>query len=147
MKLVYDTEGNGLLPVIDRFWCLCTKDVDTLEERQFRPDEFEEGIDFLFSSDEIICHNQIGFDLPAMEKVYGRTYKGIVTDSLVLSRLLNPDRSWGHSLAGWAKHLGNEQKVENEDWSKYTEHMLHRCVVDVRINYDAYMEMLQEMEN
>jgi len=127
-------------------WCICTLDCDTGEERSFRPDELKEGLSFLFSADEIICHNQIGYDLPAIEKLYGITYGGTITDTLVLSRLLNPDRVGGHSIAAWAKTLElEEQKVVNEDWSKFTEHMLHRCVVDVRINKDVYDALMEEM--
>jgi DNA polymerase-1 len=147
MKLVWDTEGNGLLDTITDMWCICTADLESGEERQFRPEEIEEGIDYLFSASTLICHNEIAYDLAVIKKLYGREYSGEVIDTLVLSRLLNPDRDGGHSLEALSKSLlGEDLKVVNEDWSVFTEHMLHRCVVDVRINKDVYYKLLEEMD-
>lgn len=147
MKLVYDLEANDLLYGVTKIWCLCTYDLDTSEERQYGPDRVEEGLDYLFSSELLVCHNEIAYDLKAIKKLYNKSYSGEVFDTLVASCLFNPDRPNGHSLEAWAKTLGlEEQKIQNEDWSVYTENMLQRCIVDVRINKEVYTALLKEME-
>ena len=67
-RLVADIESDGLLDTITRVWCIHTLDVDTGEERGFGPDEILAGLDHLQSADELILHNGIGFDLPALQQ-------------------------------------------------------------------------------
>ena len=69
-RLAFDIETNGLLPELDRIHCLEIKDVDTGQEYSFGPREVELGIDVLEKADEIIGHNILGFDIPAIYKVY-----------------------------------------------------------------------------
>jgi len=54
---------------------------------------------------------------------------------------MNPRRRGGHSLKALAPEYG-EVKVENEDWSKYTDHMLSRCVSDVEITRKLYLDLM-----
>lgn len=50
-----------------------------------------EALDRLSEADLIVGHNVIGFDLPAIAKVYpGWTYKGQVRDTLIMARLIWP---------------------------------------------------------
>ena len=92
-RLVADIESDGLLDTITRVWCIHTLDVDTGEEEGFGPDEILAGLDHLQSADELILHNGIGFDLPALQKVYPHfNTDGIkIFDTLVASRLIQAD--------------------------------------------------------
>lgn len=89
-------------------------------------------------------HNIIGFDLPALFKLYGKwdTYPRIL-DTQVVSRFLWPERPWGHSLAGWGKHLGNE-KIEFNDYSAYSQEMMDYCTQDVLLNMDVLKALEKE---
>lgn len=144
MRLVYDTESDGFVEEAAVIWCIVTKDIDTNEIYKFPPDRIKEGIELLESANELICHNQIAHDLRLIKKLYPSFKpKGLILDTLILSQLLNPDRKGGHSLAQYGEELGIP-KVENEDWSKFTPHMLHRCEVDVGINHKVYDKLMTE---
>lgn len=154
MRLVFDMEGNGLREECSRVWCIVTKDIDTDEIRQFRPDEIDKALAHLKSASLLIGHNIIGYDIPVFNKLFGWCTLGELFDTLVVSRLLNPDRKvpagWTgslkpHSVEAWGMRFGRH-KPENEDWSQYTEHMLHRCTEDVEITYLIYQELLREMK-
>lgn len=92
-RLVYDTETNGLLDQLDRIHCLSIRDVETEEEWSFAdhrqthsyPD-IPEGLAMLSEADEIIAHNGIGFDLPAILKCYPQFSFKKHGDTLVVSR-------------------------------------------------------------
>jgi len=154
MKLVFDMEGNGLREDCTRVWCIVTKDIDTSEIRQFKPHEIHEALEHLKRANMLIGHNIIGYDIPVFNKLYKWCTMGELFDTLVVSRLLNPDRKvpegWSgqqkpHSVEAWGMRFGRAKPV-NEDWSAYTDHMLHRCTEDVEITHMIYNELLKEMK-
>ena len=63
--------------------------------------------------------------------------------TMILSQLMFPERPGGHSLASWGERLGFA-KVEHEDWSQYSEDMLHRCQVDVSLTKMVYEALCSE---
>ena len=123
MKLIFDIESDGLLPELTKIHCLVAKDIETNRLYSFRPDEVEKGLDLLSNAKEIIAHNGIGFDVPAIKKVYPRwNTNARITDTLVLSRLIWPDLKnkdfqvankhgfeprliGSHSLEAWGRRL------------------------------------------
>lgn len=151
MKLVLDTENNGLLDTITKMWCIVAKDIDTKEVYKFPPDQLQQGLELLKSAPLIIGHNIIAYDFPVMDRLKGFTYTGKVFDTLVVSRLLNPDRripkgaKTAHSLEAWGIRMG-VHKPAHEDWSQYSEEMMVRCETDVEINEWTYYELLKEMK-
>ena len=119
-RWVWDLESNGLLDTIHTVWCIVCRNVDTDEVREFGPDDIQSALDLLSGADEIIGHNIIGYDIPALQIVYPEwSTSAIVTDTLILSRLVRgdlfnddaernftqerfPKRLWGsHSLKAW----------------------------------------------
>ena len=66
MKLVFDIEGNNLLPGLSAFHCAGAQDVDTGKEYWFRPNQLQEFLDLLDSAKVIIAHNAFGYDIPAL---------------------------------------------------------------------------------
>ena len=40
----------------------------------------------------LVFHNGISYDFPLLKKLYGYEYKGVVVDTLLMSRLQDPDR-------------------------------------------------------
>ena len=150
-KLVWDIEGNGLLPELTDIWMLVCRDADTDEEFIFTdyneeyPD-LQEGLAFLNSAKSLIGHNIIGYDIPALKQVLGWEIKGpTIVDTLIMSRVLNYQRfSQRHALAKFGEYF-NVPKPVHEDWSQYSEEMLHRCREDVRINKLTYDLLVTEM--
>lgn len=142
MRLVWDIEATGLLDhtTIDytaspyvllpsfKIHCICGKDKNTgkkyriVGEKQVR----EEFPKLLKQATELIGHNEINYDMLAAIKlflgipyeinddqtvtIFGRNVK--LTDTLVVSKTLNPDRHGGHSLDEWGKRLG----LNKIDW-------------------------------
>ena len=111
----------------------------------FKPDQIQEGIDFLLTATKLIGHNIIGFDIPVIEKLYGvdLSTNCAVMDTLVLSRLFNPTREGSHSLAAWGYRLG-QRKMDFKEFEEYTEEMLTYCINDVLVNAKLYNHLKVE---
>jgi len=142
MDLVFDIETDGLEAT--KVWCLVAQDAETKEVYKFTPDNLDEGYKFLTTATRLIGHNIIGFDIPLVEKFGGVNLSAIeVIDTLVLSRLFNPTRDGGHSLATWGYKLGYP-KIEFEDYYNYSEEMMDYCVRDVELNTKVLEELRKE---
>lgn len=150
MHLVFDSEADGLLPTVTQCWCIVAKDLETMELHKFRPNEIGQGLELLSQASTLVGHNIVGYDFRMFHKLYGWKYTGKVFDTLVASRVLWPDRplpknkirgeeysmsKYGpaHSIGAWGWRLGRF-KPEHEDWSVFSDEMLHRCTEDVEIN-------------
>lgn len=147
MRIVFDTEGNDLYEGITDMWCLVYKDIDTGQVSSIihSSPTFVEELRSLFEKCTLIIgHNIISYDLAVLKKLFGIEYTGELFDTLVVSRLLNPDRFGGHSLDAWGKRF-KRYKPEHEDWSRYSPEMLHRCTEDVEINHLVYDALHDEM--
>lgn len=155
----FDLEGDNLYPEVTTIWCGCVKDHETGDIKSYFGDGLADLCSDLASYDVLIGHNSIYYDFPALRKLYGWEYKGIKVDTLQMSRLQRPNRSlppncpkWDshgerttpHSVAAWAYRIGEERKIEHEDWSQFSEEMLARCKRDVEIQYGIYEALLEE---
>lgn len=157
MRLVFDVEANGLLDKADKIWCITSKDIDSGDKDQWSiktGKNITEAIqDKVYIADELIGQNIIQYDLPLIEKVTGLDYVKKVTDTLVMSRLLNPDRSkpagytgkgGPHSLECYGHRLGRA-KPGHEDWQNFSPEMLHRNDEDTEITHLLYNYLIAEM--
>lgn len=147
MKFVYDIEANGFYEEADTIWCIVTKELDDGHVRTHRSDwagSIECGIKMLEQAELLICHNEIDYDLRLIKKLYP-TFKpnSLILDTYLLSQLLQPDRAGGHSLQSYGERFGRA-KPEHEDWSRFTQEMLHRCAEDVEINHLTYTYLMDE---
>lgn len=154
---VGDLEANGLLHQADRVWCGVFKDIETGEMFKFYPgshlDYLDSMLSFLDSVDVLIMHNGIGYDWPLLEKLYNYEYKGKKVDTLIMSRLHKPERrvpsncpnkkAGPHSVEAWGYRVGRG-KPEHEDWSRFSQEMLHRCTEDVEIQHEVYNALRKE---
>lgn len=170
MRVVFDIETSGLLNEwLDysqypfrlkegfKIHCLCAKDVDTGKKYEFYGDTIKDIPEFFSSVDYVITHNGIGFDLRVLQLFFNidfdigpdRFVGGCyVDDTLVLSRVLYPDRKGGHSLKAWGKRLGilKGDFSENTDWKDFSEDMLRYCRQDVEVNEAAWKALWKEAE-
>ena len=142
MDLVFDIETDDLKAT--KIWCLVAQDMDSGKIYKFPPEKLSEGYELLSNADTLIGHNIIGFDIPMVEKFGGVDLSKIpVIDTLVLSRLFNPNRGGGHSLENWG-YILNFKKIEFEDYLNYSKEMLDYCVRDVQVNTLVLKKLREE---
>lgn len=92
-------------------------------------------------ADRIVMHNGLAYDVHALQKCYGETAidRRKVYDTLVVGRLLDPEEK-AQSLEAWGERLGL-QKVEYDEWDRFTPEMVERCEVDVRLTARVYRRL------
>ena len=160
MRLVFDVETDGLYDNVTIIHCAVFKCLDT--NRIWKLRKPESIVKMLQNCTFLVGHNIIDYDIPVIHKLTGYEYTGEVFDTIVMSRELfrhiqvptqmkedykeKGKRLDGtHSLAAWGYRF-NMAKVENEDWSVFTAHMLQRCIMDVNITHKLY-EYIQKKWN
>lgn len=130
---------------------------DTSQRWVFGPDTIQNGIVLLQTASELIFHNGLAFDIPAIQKVFPAfSTDGVkVTDTLVLSRLIRadlknddfldaphlPKKLYGsHSLKAWGIRLGVHKGDfgETTDWSEWSQEMQDYCVQDVTVTHKLW---------
>lgn len=140
-RLVFDIEADNLLYEATKIHCICTYCYDDDSYRQFYDDNILEGIDYLDSSQLIIGHNICGYDLHLIRKLYGIELTSSPRDTYCMSKMFYPEQH-SHGLEFYGKKF-NRHKPHHEDWSVFSEEMLHRCMEDVEINkltYDYFIK-------
>lgn len=148
-----DLEADGLLQSATKVHCGVFKDIVTNEVVKFRPHQIKEMLQYLDTINVLIMHNGIGYDWPLLEKLYKYKFKGQKVDTLIMSRLLNPKRIipfncpnkkvGPHSVEAWGYRVGRG-KPEHNDWSVFSEEMLHRCAEDVEIQHLIFNALKEE---
>ena len=141
-QLVFDIETNGLNPSI--IWCICGIKDDKMFTLEM-PDKqawecLMEGVT------EVIGHNILRYDIPVVERLLGVKIDCKVTDTLVMSRLYNPQLEGGHSLDSWGQRL-NFPKGDYHDWSALTPEMVEYCQQDVRVTERVYEVLVKELSS
>lgn len=137
----FDIETDGLDPSV--VWCAAIADHHTGHVKGYGPGRLAEFLSDLDRYNCITGHNCIGYDLPVLRRLLSYVPRqGVrIWDTLIQSRLQRPNRTSPpqakgspapHSVEAWAYRVG-ERKVEHDDWSHYSEDMLHRCKEDTRI--------------
>lgn len=165
-RLLFDIETNGFLEAMDTVHSLVIRDLDSKEQLSCTDSDpnapgIIHGLDVLAKAESIYGHNIIGFDLPAIQKVYPRwKWTGRIVDTLVLSRTRFahlkeqdfertrahklPSQYIGlHSLEAWGYRLGL-LKDDYKDWcvrngidepfAKWRQEMQDYCDQDVDVN-------------
>ncbi len=142
MRVAIDIETNLKHNTI---WCCSTYNLDTKEVKTWtNAQDFNK---FIQQAVLIIAHNGISFDYPVLNRVWKTSIRlSQVRDTLVMSRLSNPSREGGHSLANLAK-LVNRTKKEYDDFEGgLTDDMILYCQEDVIICGELYLYLLQELK-
>lgn len=122
--VVFDAEANGLFP--DRFHCLCTNG-------ELATTSYDEMREFLTSTEVLVGHNIIRWDIVHLERVLGIKVKARLIDTLAISWYLEPERI-RHGLESYGEEFG-VLKPHIADWDSLTiEEYIHRCKRDVEIN-------------
>lgn len=154
--LVFDVETDGLLRTVSKVHCLVTYDTETnlltAYNNQGNCPSIVDGLIHLSKAKHLIGHNIIGYDLPALRKIYPHfKLEGKPYDTLILSRLFYPNlyavddkRKWKgmptniygrHSLKAWGYRLKENKGDfgETTDWASWTQDMQDYCLQDVKV--------------
>lgn len=115
----------------DTIWCAIT--MKGWETKVWtKPD----GLQQYLKGEEVCAHNLIGFDAPVLRKVWDvQIPVSKAVDTLIMSRLMNPQIEGGHSLKAWGKRLGNDKMdFDTEDFDGgLTDEMIEYCKRDVEV--------------
>ena len=162
---VFDIETNAIgnwntLEGLEVVHCIVIMDNEgTHRYRQNSEcNNINEALDRLSKADCLVAHNGIGFDLPALRKLYGFEHPRII-DTMVLGRLIHPDRKredWqeaklptfmrgAHSLKSWGMRLGvhKDEHGATETWEHWSQAMEDYCVQDVVVNEALYTYLMK----
>lgn len=131
LQIVLDLEANGLKP--SRIWAVVCKVVGGSSFNVFTENDVEAFRQFLVEhrDAEFYAHNGHSYDYPVLERLWGVVVPNAM-DTLVLSRLADPNRDGGHSLKSWGGRLGFP-KGDHTDWTQYSPAMLDYCKRDVEL--------------
>lgn len=174
--LFFDIETDGLLDTLSRVHCMTIID-EQGEVFKYPPSKVSIGVHKLQGAlnhgEQIVGHNIIKFDIPALEKLFEdfkvtRSQRQYVVDTLVLSHLMYSDKKeedsklfrvgilpgqliGSHSLKAWGYRLGElkgDYKDTHEDaWSSFNEDMMEYNVQDVRVTKKLYEYFKGYMNN
>lgn len=142
-KVVFDIETTM---TADKIWCIVCKHGDTYY--QFKEDRLHRFAELIKQTEEVIGHNIIGFDIPVVNTIFGYDVFANckITDTLVLSRLLNPMIEGGHSLKNWGTKLG-QNKIHFEQFDFFSEDMLTYCRNDVELTERLYKFLINKTKD
>ena len=150
-ELVYDIEADNLLPGLTRIWCIgvCNPktpdDVITYTNYDDNHPSLMEGLHRLKAAKRLIGHNNIGYDCPAIEKLYpGYVRFEQQWDNMVVAALVNPSRR-SLALATFGKEFGFE-KGDFHDFSAYSEEMRVYMVRDVALTARVYNDLQDKLK-
>lgn len=154
--LFFDIETNAItdwsrLSDLTDLHCMVIVDEDGRDYR-YRADSIRQGLDHLSRADAIVGHNSIGFDYPALHRLYGFKHPRVL-DTLIMARCIFPDVyaydnvrgadksiRGSHSLKAWGQRIGclKSDHGASEDWSKWSIEMEDYCVQDVIVTQSVY---------
>jgi hypothetical protein len=137
-QLIWDIETDGLLDELTKIHVIAWQEIGSSEVCHTGDYDKMRGV--ILSADVLIAHNQIRFDIPAIEKVLGIKIKARLIDTLALSWYLNHQRI-KHGLEGYGEDYGVPKPVI-KDWDSLTyEEYAHRCQEDVKINWRLWRDL------
>ena len=142
-KLILDIETTAF--PVKNIWMIGTMSLDSGYKKNFLNPavEIEEIQEYINGFDIIIGHNITNFDQPVLEKHLGISFDSVeIEDTLVMSRLYDPQLDGGHSLRAWGERL-KFPKSEHDDWTKLSEEMIKYCTIDVEVTAKLYTKLTE----
>lgn len=151
MRIVLDIETDTKH---SKIWLVVTKDLDTGEIRVWKQ---ARGLkEFLEQCTLIVMQNGVSFDAPVLNRLWKtRIRLSQCYDTLVVSRLLDPSKTNGHSLEAWGEELGTQKIDYKAVWKWLTGYnekdthglefnnphmdlLEHYCIRDVEVTERLY---------
>lgn len=157
--VVFDIETNGLLPELTTIHSLVLRDLDSeavvscSNDPRWEGPTIEKGLALLMLAEKVYGHNIIGFDLPAIQKLYpnfkleGRYLDTLVTAGLRFAHIKDSDFQrfakkqlpgdciGSHSLKAWGYRLRvlKGDFGDTTDWSVWSPEMQQYCERDTLV--------------
>lgn len=133
----------------DKIWCVVTKKVsdDGISVNVWIDHVRQELKDYL-EGEQVCAHNLIGFDAKVLREVWDISIPlNKAVDTLIMSRLYDPNIEGGHSLKAWGKRLGfDKMDFDTEDFDRgLTDQMLKYCKRDVDVLERLHNHLVREM--
>jgi len=128
----------------DQIWCCVTKTGDEITVWT----EAERLRKYLKADDLIIMHNGISFDAPILNQRWNTKIRlSQCKDTLLMSRLMSPNRDGGHSLEAWGLKLGYP-KIDFTDYDAgLSDEMIQYCIRDVELLEKVYYALEHEKQS
>ena len=134
-----DIETDSLNPSV--IWCVVIRKLNT---GQVKVITSKEAMHSFNEDDVIVTHNGVDYDIPILNKLWDTDIKiDQVCDTLIMSRLFNPNRENGHSLRAWGRRLAFD-KIEFDNFGGLSDKMIEYCQKDVELTEKVYLHLLQE---
>ena len=76
---------------MDKIHCISVLSEDDNKCLSFSGDSIKQGIDYLVGHVQVVGHNVLGFDIPAIKKLYPDTKFPAVHDTLVIASAIHSD--------------------------------------------------------
>lgn len=148
---IFDIEADGLIEDATKIHCLVYSNFKDGVQTNIATTDYNEMRLFFSTSEILIGHKIVTYDIPMVEKFLGIKVKAKLIDTLGLSWYLYPLRKV-HGLEDWGTEFGIE-KPKVVDWkNEKPEVYIHRCIEDVKINTKLweheyhYLQKLYESE-
>ena len=124
-------------------WCCVTKCDGEVKVWK----EAEKLRGYLRKDDVYVMHNGISFDAYHLNRLWNTKIRlSQCVDTLIMSRLLNPNRENGHSLASFGNQLGLS-KIDFKDYDAgLSDEMIEYCIRDVELLEKVYDKLLKEKQ-
>jgi DNA polymerase I-like protein with 3'-5' exonuclease and polymerase domains len=161
--VVFDVEGNDLLPGLHTIHSLVLRDLESGEvvsctDASPEYPSIEHGLSLLSEAERLYGHNIIAYDIPALQKIFpGWTYKGRLLDTLLICQMrwahikdtdyrlheagtLPPNLIGRHSLEAWGHRIGMPKIQYDGGFEHWNPEMQTYCEGDVEVNAElVYM--------
>tara|TARA_R110000824_G_scaffold234567_1_gene423153 strand:+ start:174 stop:1817 length:1644 start_codon:yes stop_codon:yes gene_type:complete len=145
LRLVLDIETDDLDATC--IHVVVCKNIDTGKVRSFKEWEKNKLQSYLDSTEQLIMHNGISFDLPILERLWGISFPyNKVIDTLIISQLNNPIRDGGNSLENWGNILEFPKMATPTSFKVYTPRMQLYCERDVAVTEKVYHHLRSTMK-
>lgn len=166
MSLIFDIETNGLLRTVDKLHCIAIFDTETEELTSYSGNTLKEGLEKLMKAEELIGHNIVKYDIPALQKLYPSfNPKCKIFDTLLMSKLVYPDigelddrnirkgvfpkklrgkyslKAWGYRL----KEYKGDYCEQEDCWAEWSIDMQRYCEQDVMVTKKLF-DLLKSKE-
>lgn len=138
----FDIEADGLYEKATKVHCLALS-VNGETPQLFVGEDIPQGLEILASASAIVAHNGIGYDLPMLFRFFKFSVpEGVrIVDTLLVSKLLDPDSMEGHALEVLGEKVGvlkmdyearwHELYGSGNPWQEYCDLMGVYCQQDV----------------